>query len=70
VIPPTWTPVAVVGLLYMTSMIGKRGSHPAARAYPEHNQAEGESRREAIRCLKRQRARAVYTTLKADSVLT
>ena len=28
--------------------------HPAARAYLERKQAEGKSRREAIRCLKRQ----------------
>jgi transposase len=40
--------------------------HPAARAYLERKQAEGKSRREALRCLKRQLARAVYTTLKNE----
>jgi transposase len=44
--------------------------HPPARAYLERKQSEGKSRREAIRCLKRQLARTVYTTLKAESALT
>ena len=44
--------------------------HPAARAYLERKQAEGKSRREAIRCLKRQLARVVFTTLKASPALT
>jgi transposase len=44
--------------------------HPPARAYLERKQNEGKSRREAIRCLKRQLARTVYTTLKAESALT
>jgi transposase len=44
--------------------------HPAARAYLERKQAEGKSRREAIRCLKRQLARVVFNTLKASPVLT
>jgi transposase len=38
--------------------------HPPARTYLEHKQAEGKTRREAIRCLKRQLARTVYTTLR------
>jgi transposase len=38
--------------------------HAPARAYLERKQSEGKSRREAIRCLKRQLARTVYTTLK------
>jgi transposase len=38
--------------------------HPAARAYLERKQTEGKSRREAIRCLKRQLARVVFNTLK------
>ena len=41
-----------------------------ARAYLERKQNEGKSRREAIRCLKRQLARTVYTTLKTESALT
>jgi transposase len=41
-----------------------------ARAYLERKQAEGKSRREAVRCLKRQLARTVYSTLKAESALT
>jgi transposase len=44
--------------------------HAPARAYLERKQNEGKSRREAIRCLKRQPARTVYTTLKAESALT
>jgi transposase len=44
--------------------------HPAARAYLERKQAEGKSRREAIRCLKRQLARAVFNTLKTSPALT
>jgi transposase len=44
--------------------------HAPARAYLERKQSEGKSRREAIRCLKRQLARTVYTTLKTESALT
>jgi transposase len=44
--------------------------HAPARAYLERKQSEGKSRREAIRCLKRQLARTVYTTLKEESALT
>ena len=44
--------------------------HPAARAYLERKQTEGKSRREAIRCLKRQLARLVFNTLKASPTLT
>jgi transposase len=44
--------------------------HLAARAYVERKQAEGKSRREAIRCLRRQLARVVFNTLKASPALT
>ena len=44
--------------------------HPPARAHLERKQAEGKTRREAIRCLKRQLARTVYTTLKTEPLLT
>jgi transposase len=44
--------------------------HPAARAYLERKQAEGKSRREAIRCLKRLLVRVVFNTLKASPALT
>jgi transposase len=44
--------------------------HPAARAYLERKQAEGKSRREAIRCLKRQLARVVFNALKTSPALT
>jgi len=44
--------------------------HPPARAYLERKQGEGKSRREALRCLKRQLARTVYTTLKSEALLT
>ncbi|MDQ3085743.1 MAG: IS110 family transposase [Actinomycetota bacterium] len=39
-------------------------THPPARAYLERKQAEGKSRREALRCLKRHLARTVYNTLR------
>jgi transposase len=41
-----------------------------ARAYLERRRAEGKSRREAIRCLKRQLARVVFNTLKTSPALT
>jgi len=44
--------------------------HPPARAYLERKQAEGKSRREALRCLKRQLARTVHSTLKNEPPLT
>jgi transposase len=44
--------------------------HPPARTYLARKQAEGKSRREALRCLKRQLARTVYTTLKNEPLLT
>ena len=44
--------------------------HPAARAYLERKQAEGKTRREAIRCLKRLLARSVFNALKANPALT
>jgi transposase len=44
--------------------------HAPARACLERKQSEGESRREAIRCLKRQLARTVYTTLKREPLST
>jgi transposase len=44
--------------------------HPGARAYLERKQADGKSKREAIRCLKRLLVRAVFTTLKTSPTLT
>jgi transposase len=44
--------------------------HPPACAYLERKRAEGKSRREAIRCLKRLLVRVVYNTLKASPALT
>ncbi|HUZ81793.1 MAG TPA: transposase, partial [Gaiellaceae bacterium] len=44
--------------------------HAGARAYLERKQAEGKSKREAIRCLKRLLARTVFNTLKASPALT
>jgi transposase len=38
--------------------------HPPARAYLARKETEGHSRREALRCLKRQLVRTVYRTLK------
>jgi transposase len=44
--------------------------HPDARAYLERKTAEGKSRREALRCLKRLLARVIFNTLKASPALT
>ena len=44
--------------------------HPAARTYLERKRAEGKSRREALRCLKRLLVRVVFNTLKASPTLT
>jgi transposase len=44
--------------------------HAPARAYLERKRSEGKSRREALRCLKRQLARVVFNTLKANPALT
>lgn len=44
--------------------------HPPARAYLERKLSEGKSRREALRCLKRQLARTVFNTLKNEPLLT
>ncbi|HKC19942.1 MAG TPA: transposase [Candidatus Dormibacteraeota bacterium] len=44
--------------------------HPPAKTYLDRKQAEGKTRREALRCLKQQLARTVYTTLKSDPLLT
>jgi len=41
--------------------------HPPARAYLARKQAEGKSRKEALRCLKRHLARSVYRTLTAPT---
>jgi len=40
------------------------GSHPATRAYAERRTAEGKSKTEIIRCLKRYVARQVYPHLR------
>jgi transposase len=44
--------------------------HAGARAYLERKQAEGKSKREAIRCLKRLLVRVVFNTIKASPALT
>lgn len=44
--------------------------HPDARTYLERKQAEGKSKREAIRCLKRLLVRVVFNMLKASAALT
>ena len=44
--------------------------HPDARTYLERKKAEGKSRREAIRCLKRLLARVVFQTLRTSPTLT
>jgi transposase len=44
--------------------------YPPARDYLERKRAEGKSRREALRCLKRLLVRVVFNTLKAQPALT
>jgi transposase len=44
--------------------------HPDASAYLERKKAEGKSRREAIRCLKRLLVRVIFNTLKTSPALT
>jgi transposase len=44
--------------------------HPPARDYLERKRAEGKSRREALRCLKRLLARVIFQTLKTNPALT
>jgi hypothetical protein len=55
--------------LYRTAITQAR-VHEPARAYLDRKRAEGKSRREAIRCLKRLLVRAVFETLKASPTLT
>jgi transposase len=43
--------------------INQARHHPPAQAYLARKQAEGKSKREALRCLKRHLARVVYRTL-------
>ena len=45
----------------------RMGSHPATRAYVERRTAEGKSKKEIIRCLKRYVAREVYPHLCASA---
>ena len=55
--------------LYRIAITQARYYAPA-REYLERKRAEGKSRCEAIRCLKRQLARAVFNTLKTSPALT
>ena len=43
--------------------------HGPARDYVERKMAEGKSKREAIRCLKRQLVRVVFNTLRSDQMM-
>jgi transposase len=55
--------------LYRIAITQARYYAPA-REYLERKRAEGKSRREAIRCLKRLLVRVVFNTLKASPTLT
>jgi transposase len=55
--------------LYRIAITQARYYAPA-RAYLERKRSEGKSRREALRCLKRQLVRVVFNTLKASPALT
>jgi transposase len=47
--------------------ITQMGAHPAARAYVQRRTAEGLSKKEIIRCLKRYVAREVYPYLRSGA---
>jgi transposase len=55
--------------LYRIAITQARYYAPA-RTYLERKRSEGKSRREALRCLKRLLARAVFNALKASPALT
>jgi transposase len=55
--------------LYRIAITQARYYAPA-RDYLERKRAEGKSRREALRCLKRLLVRVVFNTLKANPALT
>src|SRR5436190_7391380 len=46
--------------------VTQRRYHPPAQSYVERKLSEGKSKREALRCLKRQLVRSVYSTMVAD----
>ena len=48
-------------------MFTRPGSDPATRAYAERRTAEGKSKKEIIRCLKRYVAREVYPHLRSTA---
>jgi transposase len=53
-----------------TVILHRRQHDPATRDYIARRIAEGKTRREAIRCLKRQLARTIYTTLNNEPLST
>jgi transposase len=54
-------------VMHMIALCQARGDHTRGRAYHRKKLAEGKSRREATRCLKRRISDAVYGALVADS---
>jgi hypothetical protein len=59
-------PKAATGVEAIRSlMVAKRSAHPETRAYVQRRTAEGLSKKEIIRCLKRCIAREVYPYLRA-----
>jgi transposase len=48
-------------------VLARRASHEPTRAYLERRAAEGKSKREAVRCLKRYLARRLYRVLQATA---
>jgi transposase len=55
--------------LYMV-IIGRLKNHPDTRAYLARRTAEGKTKNEAIRCLKRLLARSIYRALRNDLMIT
>jgi transposase len=52
--------------LYIMALT-QAGSHPLGRAYYIRKQAEGHSKAEALRCLKRRLANVAYRCLRRDT---
>jgi len=48
--------------------VTQAGSHPLGRAYYLRKQTEGHSKAEALRCLKRRLADAVYRRVRRDAI--
>ncbi len=60
--------VAAVNRALHTMVILRLRLHEPTRSYMERRLAEGKTKKEVIRCLKRYAAREIYSTLYGDRV--